>query len=131
MIKNFFNRILPARILIHEQKWKEYTSWFLMDSKGRGMLRITNLDNVFDISDFYVEEPYRNHGIGSKIINLAIKLCKQRKTTETTIQISTNENTCEYADAWYKKLGFQFIGFGFDFEDDKQDLSIKLYEMKI
>ena len=94
-------------IITHVQDWKYYKSYYLMESKGLAMVRITRDVSEFEISDLYVNENYREQGMGTAILNAAINLCKEL-SPHNKIFITTNKDSSPFVDEWYMKLGFKF-----------------------
>ncbi len=60
-----------------------------------------------EIHEVVVDPDYRKKGIGSKMIDLAIKIGKRKKDTEASLWVGKkNVNAIK----WYKKLGFVKVG---------------------
>ena len=62
-------------LIVHKQTWKEHTSWYIMEKNGDAMVRITLEKNQPDeaiISDLFVQEDERGHGLGGYIFKFAV-----------------------------------------------------------
>lgn len=93
--------------LVHIQDWKDYKSHYIFEVNGHGMIRVTQYNNEFELSDLFIKDGYRQQGMGTHLLNEAINYCKEL-ADHGKIIISTNENSEKFADDWYKKVGFIF-----------------------
>lgn len=118
-------------VIIHQQDWKNYTSYYIMESNGHAMIRVLQEDDEFELTDFYVEEQYRGQGLGVYMLDYAIGLSK-RVANHGTISIVTNYNSAEFCDEWYQRVGFKFAGYETPLSlEDNQDLDwMKVYKME-
>lgn len=124
-------------VSIHQQDWKDYTSYYIMEHSGHGMVRVTQNDDARDefiISDLYVEEKWRGQGLGEYLLDYAIGLCK-RVSHGGSIAIETSDYSATFCDEWYQKLGFVFdhLESGISLEDESSDDELewrKVYIMK-
>lgn len=61
--------------VVHKQKWPAYSSWYIFQKEGKGMIRVMlerSDPNCVTITDFFVEESARNQGIGTHLIQYVI-----------------------------------------------------------
>ena len=129
------------KYIIHRQLWKDFESIYLMESQGRGLIRITReYDNgesssikIWTLSDLYVEESFRKAGIGAKLLETAINYCKINTLPGSgEITIATNDHSEAFCDEWYQRLGFKFdhmetpVSLG---EDNEELDWLKIYKL--
>ncbi len=62
------------------------------------------------LEDVFVEEEYRNKGIGTMLVKDAIKLAKKLGCYKI---IATSRFSRKNVHKWYEKLGFKLYGFEF------------------
>jgi ribosomal protein S18 acetylase RimI-like enzyme len=103
-----------------ETTWRnriENSIFAISDNKPIGMVgflfnnRLKH-KHVADIFGMYVSSKYRNHGIGSKLLDNVILLIKENKAVRK-IKLTVNPQQ-EYAVKLYKKYGFSSIGLSKD-----------------
>jgi GNAT superfamily N-acetyltransferase len=70
------------------------------------------------LEDVFVDENFREKGIGTKLVKRAIKLAKKLNCYKI---IATSRFERENVHEWYEKLGFKRFGFEFriDLKNDK------------
>lgn len=64
-------------LIVHEQEWEEYTSWYIMDKYGDGMVRATIYKDTPEeviISDLFVVEDMRKKRLGTYLVKF-VKYC--------------------------------------------------------
>lgn len=93
--------------LVHTQDWKDYKSHYIFEVNGHGMIRVTQYNNEFELSDLFITDGYRKQGMGTSLLTEAINYCKEL-ADHGKIIISTNENSEKFTDDWYKRIGFEF-----------------------
>lgn len=45
--------------LVHTQDWKDYKSHYIFEVNGHGMIRVTQYNNEFELSDLFIKDGYR------------------------------------------------------------------------
>lgn len=110
-------------ITVHQQDWRGYISYYIMEHNGKAMIRVTQTGDEFELSDLYVEEKYRGQGLGEYMLDYAIGFSK-RLTKHGILTISTNTHSADFCDEWYQRLGFKFdrMESPISLEDDDQEL---------
>ena len=107
-------------LIVHKQIWKGFISYYIMESNGHAMIRITQEDDYFELSDLFIEEELRGQGLGDYILDYAIDFCKRICKTGT-IQIDTNDYSAPFCDEWYKRKGFVFDRMESQINPDEDD----------
>ena len=64
-INDYVNKTIPKELANYQN--------IIIDDKMIGCLLVTNYEDGREIAELYLEEEYRNKGIGTKIINNIIK----------------------------------------------------------
>ncbi|MBR1376219.1 MAG: GNAT family N-acetyltransferase [Bacilli bacterium] len=95
-VKDYFKNVI---------KGNNFLLGYIIDDKIVGYIFIKNIDNSnYLIDGLYVEEEYRRRGIGKKLINKALELCKQRNAKCIDINVMYKN---DLAKNLYKLLGFE------------------------
>ena len=100
------------KTITHCQKWKDVESIYIMESTGGAMIRITKYYNEesYLLSDLYVNPALRKHGLGTLMIECAIKECKAHATLnnidQCIVELATNKRSDSFCPDWYKSMGF-------------------------
>ncbi|MCU0480362.1 MAG: GNAT family N-acetyltransferase [Anaerolineae bacterium] len=89
------------QIPLHTPRMNGIGAWLADDLIGRGLLTIWR--DVGEISDLWVDEAYRNRGIGTAIIRELAKVAKGRGVQFIEIGV-TDDNIA--ARRLYERLGF-------------------------
>ena len=105
---------MDFKIIKHYQKWKTHESIYLMEAEGRAMIRITKYadDEVYLLSDLYVNPVLRKHGLGTLMIESAIKECRAHAQLndieQCVVEIAVNDHSEKFCAEWYQRMGFVF-----------------------
>jgi len=104
-------------LIIHRQLWNEHDSFYIMESHGYGMCRLTFYkdENYAEISDLFVQEDQRRKGIATDLIKTAIEEFNTYfEKDELRIYVedepdpySTTEKPATFVEEFYKKMGFK------------------------
>lgn len=92
-INDYVNKTIPIELANYQN--------IIIDDKMIGCLLVTNYEDGKEIAELYLEEEYRNKGIGTKIINNIIK--------ENNILYLWVYKKNKKAISLYKRLGFIII----------------------
>ena len=92
-INDYVNKTIPKELANYQN--------IIIDDKMIGCLLVTNYEDGREIAELYLEEEYRNKGIGTKIINNIIK--------ENNILYLWVYKKNKKAISLYKRLGFIII----------------------
>ena len=100
------------KTIVHCQKWKGAESIYIMESTGGAMIRITKYDDngVYLLSDLYVNPALRKHGLGTLMIESAIKECRAHAqlngVEQCIVEIAVNDHSEKFCAEWYQRMGF-------------------------
>ncbi len=92
-----------------------------------GHVNVVEEDNhILCLADIFIKKEYQRLGLGKEMMKLFIQRAKQRGNKEIYGHIvSSDGNTFEYLQEWYKRQGFKVDGnyIFFDLQKDSQDVS--------
>lgn len=104
-------------LIIHRQWWNEHDSFYIMESHGYGMCRLTFYkdENYAELSDLFVQEDQRRKGIATDLIKAAIEEFNTYfEKDELRIYVEdepdpyrTTEKPATFVEEFYKKMGFK------------------------
>ena len=100
------------KTITHCQKWKDAESIYIMESTGGAMIRITKYvsDEAYLLSDLYVNPALRKHGLGTLMIESAIKECRAHAQLnnigQCIVEIAVNDYSEKFCAEWYQRMGF-------------------------
>jgi GNAT superfamily N-acetyltransferase len=98
----------------HYQNWRDIESAYIMESTGGAMIRITKYaDNeIYMVSDLYVNPALRKQGLGTLMIKSAIKECRAHARLNNIgsciIEVEVNDRSEKFCPEWYQRIGFVF-----------------------
>lgn len=96
VIKNHFNKMLNDKNIV--------LLAYYLDKEIVGYILIRRIDNNTCLLDgLYVEEEYRNKGIGKSLLTEAINRCKKLKVKYVDINVMEKNEIAKHI---YKKLNF-------------------------
>ena len=100
-----YNILQSVRLLPHATK---FVAYHVEEKIAIGFITLEeNTKTIFSIKDVFVHPKYRKMGIGSRLLDKAITLAKQKGALKLNLSVyPTKTNTVEL----YKKLGFKEIG---------------------
>lgn len=127
-------------LIIHKQQWKEHDSFYIMESNGYGMCRLTFFkdENYAEISDLFVQEDKRRQGIATELIKRAIEeFDTYFEKDELRVYVednpnpySTINNTDTFLDEFYKNMGFKLNRWEAPISEyDKENNNYKWYKV--
>ena len=74
------NNMKTHKYICHKQEWSSHTNWFIMESHGYAMLRMTlyrtNPGTAW-VSDLFVTENQREKGYASGLLDYAIAIANE------------------------------------------------------
>jgi len=100
------------KTITHCQIWDDAECAYIMESTGGAMIRITKYadTDVYTLSDLYVNIGLRKHGLGTLMIESAIKECRAHaqlnNLEQCVIEIAVNERSEKFCSEWYQRMGF-------------------------
>ena len=100
------------KTIVHCQKWPAFDSIYIMESEGGGMIRVTKgpEDEAYLLSDLYVDPTLRKHGLGSLLIEQAIKQCRAHaqlnNVEQCIVELAVDDNSEKFCAEWYQRMGF-------------------------
>ena len=115
------------KIICNIQYWDDHTAYYLMESHGNGLVRLTVYDDGYsELSDLFVSEDSRKNGIATALVNEAIQYFKQceMEPTELKVLLSQDNPYNSFLKDWYQKLGFKHKGIEAplkSFDEDKHE----------
>ncbi len=100
------------KTITHRQSWKDAESIYIMESTGGAMIRITKYtDNeAYLLSDLYVNPVLRKRGLGTLMIESAIKECRTHAQLNDiepcVVEMAVNDHSEKFCAEWYQRMGF-------------------------
>ena len=79
---------------------------YIVDDKKIGYLKYSLIYDRMEIDDFFVEEEYRNQGIGNKLMSYLIVKAIEARVVNITLEVRLSN---EIARNLYKKYGFREV----------------------
>ncbi len=127
-------------LIIHKQQWNEHDSFYIMESNGYGMCRLTFFkdENYAEISDLFVQEDKRRQGIATELIKRAIEEFDtyfekdelRVYVEDKSKKFSTERNPDTFLDEFYKKMGFKLNRWEAPISEyDKEENNYKWYKV--
>ena len=115
-------------IIYHKQYWDDHIAFYLMESHGHGLVRLTVYnDRYAELSDLFVLEESRGNGIATALVNRAIECFKQCELNPTELKAYLADDNPDkwFISEFYQKLGFEHKGLEApfkSFDEDKHEL---------
>lgn len=100
------------KTIVHCQKWEDAECIYIMESTGSAMVRITKYDGneAYLLSDLYVNPVLRKYGLGTLMIERAIKECHAHAQLNgiehCIVEIAVNDHSEKFCADWYQRMGF-------------------------
>ena len=127
-------------LIIHRQWWNEHDSFYIMESHGYGMCRLTFYkdENYAEISDLFVQEDQRRQGIATELIKRAIEeFDTYTEKDELRVYVEdkpnpycTEKSSDTFLDEFYKKMGFKLNRLEAQISEyDKENNNYKWYKV--
>ena len=79
---------------------------YMIDDKKVGYLKYSLIYDRMEVDDFFVEEEYRNQGIGNKLMSYLIVKAIEARVVNITLEVRLSN---EIARNLYKKYGFRIV----------------------
>jgi ribosomal-protein-alanine N-acetyltransferase len=95
---------------IFKSELENPNSFYIMAKQNNIIIGFAGIWQSVDdihITNIVVKKPYRNNGVGSMLLNKLIQICKSKKTSSITLEVSIQNVP---AIKLYEKYGFKNVG---------------------
>lgn len=115
-----FGKSLGEKTLYNEIMYNPLSRYFVaeVDGKRAGYVGTWLTDPNAEILNIFVSEPFRGLGIGSKLMDQVIEVCKQEHVKHITLEVRT---TNLVAIRLYEAFEFQEVAIRSNYYEDGED----------
>lgn len=121
-----FSHIYNEDQIVNELKNNPYTKYLIYTNQNEELVGFLKYDDIyerFEISYFEVVEKERNKGIGSKLLEHLIKIAKNKKIENITLEVREKN---EVAITTYKKYNFYPVAIRKNYYGSENGILMKL-----
>lgn len=104
-----FKKLVELNGEIQEQKWPDLTRHIVFCDAGTIFVDILSPSKAY-IWGLYVDELFRNKGIGKELIDIGLQIAKEQGME--LVEIEYEKETPIWVFKWYLRLGFTECVFG-------------------
>jgi ribosomal-protein-alanine N-acetyltransferase len=123
-----FGKSLGEKTLYNEIIYNDLSRYFiaLVDGVRAGYVGSwLTLPNA-EILNLFVSEQYRGKGLGKKLMNQVIEICKQEEIQNITLEVRKSNH---YAITMYQSLGFHVATTRKNYYEDGEDALLLMLEI--